>query len=175
MNDILSITVQENFDNDVTAAWSLGSSNFCRAHQQNGLSCSMEAGPQQGLGKIVLLDQDYEINSGFFKCSNSSKVLPPLDFNDAFEFCADSGSNIGWISLSDAKKHARNIIVGNITGYQAKPPFIFWTGIIRVDSLYFQNDSQIIQLDQFPETDFWTTTVSDKDAEIYELSTIIDV
>ena len=53
LNDILSITIQENFNDDVTAAWSLGSSNFCRAHQQNGLSCSMEAGPQQGLGTVI--------------------------------------------------------------------------------------------------------------------------
>ena len=112
---------------------------------------------------IRVKDEDLKTYSGFFKCTNSSNILPPLDFIDAAEFCSESG--IGWIPLSEAKKHAKDIMTGTVTGYPATPPFVFWTGIIRVDSLYFRNDSQIIKLDQFPETDFWTTTVSDKDLE----------
>ena len=126
----------------------------------------MEAGPRQGLG-IAITEKDLKTYLGFFKCTNSSIVLPPLDYIDAAEFCSETGSVVGWISLSEAERHVTDIMAGNITGYPAKPPFIFWTGIIRVDSLYFRNDSQIIHLDQFPETDFWTNTVSDKDLESF--------
>ena len=52
LNDVLAIVIQENFNAKVTADWSLRSSNFCYIHRKNGLSCTSELGPQQGLGNI---------------------------------------------------------------------------------------------------------------------------
>ena len=61
--------------------------------------------------------------------------MVPLNYIDAAEFCETSGSKVGWISLSDAQGYANDIFDGNITGQPLTPPFIFWTGIVRIDDL----------------------------------------
>ena len=86
--------------------------------------------------------------------------MPPLNYIDATEFCETSGSKVGWISISDAENYAKDIFAGNITGHQVEPPFLFWTGVFRIDDLYFQNDTQILELDGFPEAEFWSMTIS---------------
>ena len=86
--------------------------------------------------------------------------MPPLNYIDAAEFCETSGSKVGWISLSDAKIYAKDICAGNITGHPVAPPFLFWTGVVRIDDLYFQNDTQVVTLNAFPETKFWSTIIS---------------
>lgn len=86
--------------------------------------------------------------------------MPPLNYIDAAEFCETSGSKVGWISLSDAKIYAKDIFAGNITGHPVAPPFLFWTGVVRIDDLYFQNDTQVVTLNAFPETEFWSTIIS---------------
>ena len=86
--------------------------------------------------------------------------MPPLDYIDAAEFCEMSGSKIEWISISDVENYAKDIFAGNITGHPVKPPFLFWTGVFRKDELYFQNETEILELDGFPEAEFWATTIS---------------
>ena len=86
--------------------------------------------------------------------------MVPLNYIDAAEFCETSGSKVGWISLSDAQGYANDIFDGNITGQPLTPPFIFWTGIVRIDDLNFQNDTEVIKLDAIPESEFWSTTTS---------------
>ena len=86
--------------------------------------------------------------------------MPPLNYIDATEFCETSGSKVGWISMSDAENYAKDILAGNITGHQVEPPFLFWTGVFRIDDFYFQNDTQILELDGFPGAEFWATTIS---------------
>ena len=86
--------------------------------------------------------------------------MPPLDYIDAAEFCEMSGSKIEWISISDVENYAKDIFSGNITGHPMKPPFLFWTGVVRIDELYFQNETEILELDGFPEAEFWATTIS---------------
>ena len=83
-----------------------------------------------------------------------------MTYFNAAEFCGTSGSKIGWISLSDAQSYAKDIFSGNITGYPVVPPFIFWTGIVRINDSYFQNDTQVLKLDEFPETEFLSTIIS---------------
>ena len=51
LNDILAITLQDNFDGNPVTSFTIRSSNFCSVHKQNGLSCTAEYGPRQGLGK----------------------------------------------------------------------------------------------------------------------------
>ena len=86
--------------------------------------------------------------------------MPPLNYIDAAEFCETSGSKVGWISLSDAKIYAKDIFSGKITGHPVAPPFLFWTGVVRIDDLFFQNDTQVVTLNAFPETKFWSTIIS---------------
>ena len=86
----------------------------------------------------------------------------PLDYIDAVEFCETLGSKIEWISLSDAKKYAREITAGNITSNLWEPPFIFWTGVVRKNDSYFRNGTEDVKLSAFPETDFLSTIVSGK-------------
>ena len=113
---------------------------------------------------LVLL----KCNSGFFKCSNSTKLMPPMDYTDAVELCESSGSEVGWISPADAKNFAKDIIADDSCGNQLLPPYIFWTGVVRMDALYFRNYTDIINLlDKFPETEFWSTTISDKGLKLF--------
>jgi len=59
LNDIFAIllhtsyTVQGKFNDDPMATFTIRSSNFCSVLKQNGLSCSVGEGPQQGLGKTI--------------------------------------------------------------------------------------------------------------------------
>ena len=50
LNDILTITLQENFNGLITS-YTIRSSNFCAVHEKNGFSCFVDHGPRQGLGK----------------------------------------------------------------------------------------------------------------------------
>ena len=91
--------------------------------------------------------------------------MPPMDYKDAVEVCRSFGSEVGWISISDAKNYVKNIL-GD--GHKVSLPYIFWTGVVRKDAFYFLNDTNIIKLlDKFPETEFWSTTVSDKGFNIF--------
>ena len=102
------------------------------------------------------------IGLGFFKCVNSTNVRQPLDYIDAVEFCETLGSKVEWISLSDAKNYAREILAGNITSHLWEPPFIFWTGVVRKNDSYFRNGTEDVKLSAFPETEFLSTIVSGK-------------
>ena len=55
LNDILAITLQDNFNANPFTSFTIQSSNFCSVHKQNGLSCTAEHGPGQGLGKAKVL------------------------------------------------------------------------------------------------------------------------
>ena len=55
LNDILAITLQEHFHGNPVTSFTIHSSNFCSVHKQNGLSCTAEQGPGQGLGKAKVL------------------------------------------------------------------------------------------------------------------------
>ena len=40
------------------------------------------------------------------------------------------------------------------------PPITFWTGVVRIDDVYFRNQTQKITFDAYAETEFPPTTVS---------------
>ena len=52
----------------------------------------------------------------------------------------------------------KDIIAGNVTGKSVSPPMMFWTGIVRIDEIYFQNQSQKITLHE--ESEFLPAIVS---------------
>ena len=53
--------LQDNFDGNPVTTFTIRSSNFCSIHKRNGLSCTAEYGPYQGLGKAN--DADYIMGS----------------------------------------------------------------------------------------------------------------
>ena len=53
--------LQDNFDGNPVTTFTIRSSNFCSIHKRNGLSCTAEFGPYQGLGKAN--DADYIMGS----------------------------------------------------------------------------------------------------------------
>ena len=58
LNDILTIMLQDDFDGNPVTTFTIQSSNLCSVHKRNGLSCTAEYGPCQGLGKA---SADYTI------------------------------------------------------------------------------------------------------------------
>ena len=50
--------LQDDFDGNPVTTFTIQSSNFCSVHKRNGLSCTAEYGPCQGLGKA---SADYTI------------------------------------------------------------------------------------------------------------------
>ena len=58
--------LQDNFDGDPATSFTIRSSNFCSVRKRNGLSCTAEYGPCQGLGKAIF-SPDYIIYITLFK------------------------------------------------------------------------------------------------------------
>ena len=40
------------------------------------------------------------------------------------------------------------------------PPITFWTGVVRIDDVYFRNQTQKIKMGDYAETEFWPAVVS---------------